>query len=828
MSGTILDRGTEPGGGAPAAPVRLAARGRLGDLGAEARAALLERGRSEDPDLRTAVAAIVSDVRERGDAALRDLAARHDGVALPSIEVPARALRDALAALDIPARAALEEAAARIAAFHESVRPLPSVYEAGEGIRLERRFEPLRRAGVYAPGGRASYPSSVLMCALPARVAGVEEVLLCSPPGADGLPPPLVLAAAAIAGVDRVFALGGAGAVAALAYGTQTVPAADCVVGPGNAWVAEAKRQVAGRVVTDAPAGPSEVLILADATADPALLAAEMLAQAEHDPDASAVLVALDEPTAAAVEAELARLLPEQARREVAARALAAGGAILTASARSEALAFAAAYAPEHLSLVLRDPARLLPRIRHAGTVFVGQPSSVVFGDYLTGANHTLPTGGLARAWSGLSTETFLRAYTVQTLSEAGAASLADATALLAEREGLPAHAAAARLRASTDATVEDGLAPPPASAAAPGTVSTARAATPPSARRAYRSLTAYDPDRPPVRLDLSDNTSRFGTAPSALRALADDGGGVSRYPSAYADELRASIARYHGVDPASVCTGCGSDDVIDSALRAFCEPGAVVAHPDPTFGMVGAFALMNGLRPVAVPTAAGAPDLDRLLAPAPACVYLCRPDNPTGASADAAVVRRLDALAPGIVLLDEAYADFAGEDMTRWAAGSRRTIALRTFSKAWGLAGARIGYAVGPARWIAELRKSRGPYKVSSVAERAAVAALRDDDAWRRRAVERAIAARVRLEEGLAALGLRPLPGRANFLLAPVSDAAAARAALLARGIGVRAFRGLRDIGDAIRITVAPEPALTELLDALEAGLAAGEIASR
>ncbi|HSM36041.1 MAG TPA: histidinol dehydrogenase [Longimicrobiales bacterium] len=817
MSGTLLDRAKGPVGGAPAGPVRLAARGRLADLDADARAALLTRGRSDDADLRAAVEAIVSDVRGRGDAALRDLAARYDGVTLGSIEVPDRALRDALAALDSPVRAALERAAARIAAFHEAARPGPSVYQAGEGIRLERRFEALRRAGVYAPGGRASYPSSVLMCALPARAAGVEEVLLCSPPGADGLPPPLVLAAAAIAGVDRVFALGGAGAVAALAYGTETVPAVDCVVGPGNAWVAEAKRQVAGRVVTDAPAGPSEILILADATADPALLAAEMLAQAEHDPDASAVLVALDETTAAAVEAELARQLSEQARRDVAARALAAGGAILTASAPAEALAFAAAYAPEHLSLVLSDPARLLPRIRHAGTVFVGQPSSVVFGDYLTGANHTLPTGGLSRAWSGLSTETFLRAFTVQTLSEAGAASLAGAAALLAEREGLPAHAAAARLRASTEATVGSDPTVPAGSTPLP---------TPPPGRRAYRSLTAYDPDRPPVRLDLSDNTSRFGTAPSALRALADDGG-VSRYPSAYADELRASIAAYHGVDAASVCTGCGSDDVIDSALRAFCEPGAVVAHPDPTFGMVGAFALMNGLRPAAVATAPGEPDVDRLLAPAPACVYLCRPDNPTGAYADAAFLRRLDGSAPGVVLLDEAYADFAGTDMTRWAAGSRRTIALRTFSKAWGLAGARIGYAVGPARLIAELRKSRGPYKVSAVAERAAVAALRQDDAWRRRAVGRAIAARVLLNEGLVALGLRPLPSRANFLLAPVSDAAAARDALLARGIGVRAFRDLREIGDAIRITVAPEPALNELLDAVEAGVAAGEIAA-
>ncbi len=788
------------------APLRLSARGRLADLDPAARRRLLERGRLDDPDVGDAVASILADVRGRGDAALRELARRFDGVALEELEVPTPGLREASAALAPDLRAALELAAERIGAFHRALVPEPVVFDAGTGIRLGRRFEPLGRAGIYAPGGRAAYPSSVLMCALPARAAGVGEIVLCSPPGADGRPAGSVLAAAAIAGVDRVFALGGAGAVAALAYGTESVPRADCVVGPGNAYVAEAKRRVAGTVVTDAPAGPSEILVIADRAADPRRIAAELMAQAEHDPDASAVLVALDPGLAARVEDELAARVPALERAGVVADALAAGGAVLVADSAEDALAFAADYAPEHLSLMVEDADAFLARVRNAGTVFVGSAASVVFGDYLTGANHTLPTGGLAHAMGGLSTETFLRPCTWQWISDEGAATLAEAAAVLAQAEGLGAHAAAALLRTDGDAGCEESLLPP--------------------TRRAYRDLAAYDPGRRPVALDLSDNTNRFGAAPAGARALAEaPAEAVTRYPSVYADELRAALARHHGVPAECVATGCGSDDVLDSALRAFCDPGAEVAHPDPTFAMLPMFARMNGLRPRPVAGGAGALHVDALVAGAPACVYVCRPDNPTGAVAPADAIRRLDLAAGGVILLDEAYADFAGDDMTAWAAGSRRTISLRTFSKAWGLAGARVGYAVGPARLIAELVKSRGPYKVTVPSERAALAALREDGAWRRDVVARAVEARAALERALAGLGFAPLPSRANFVLVPVADAATAGEALRRRGVGVRAFAGLRGIGDAVRVTVGPPPAMEALLAALRAALAAGEV---
>jgi histidinol dehydrogenase len=280
---------------------------------------------------------------------------------------------------------------------------------------------------------------------VPARVAGVGETVLCSPPQADGLPAPTVLAAAALAGADRVFAIGGAGAVAAMAFGSASVPRVDRIVGPGNAYVAEAKAQVAGVVGIDSPAGPSELLVIWDGRTSAAAVAREMLAQAEHDPDAAVIAVLLPGASRSALVQELERLLADAPRAPIARQALAERGAILGARDAGEALDFAADWAPEHLLLAVSDPEAMLPSVRNAGTVFLGETASVAFGDYLTGANHVLPTAGAARAYSGLSTLDFMRWTTYQRIDRSAAARLAEATGVLADAEGLPAHAAAAR-----------------------------------------------------------------------------------------------------------------------------------------------------------------------------------------------------------------------------------------------------------------------------------------------------------------------------------------------------------------------------------------------
>lgn len=434
--------------------LKLRVRGALSALGPEERAALLERTTGGDDAVTTTVAAIIDAVRHGGDEVLTSLAREYDKVSLKRLDVPRAAWDSALAALDPAVRAAMERAARNIEAAHRAFLPVGSEVETEPGVVVGRRPDALGRVGVYAPGGRAAYPSSVLMGAIPARVAGVGEVIVCSPPGSNGLPSGAVLAACAIAGVDRVFALGGAGAVAAMAYGTASVPRVDRIVGPGNAWVTEAKVQVARTCAIDSPAGPSELLVIADATADAGQVARELLAQAEHDPQACVVVVTVGDDVAARVEAALETMVGGYGRASIIRQALAGQGAVLRAASHDEAITFANAYAAEHLLLAVApaDAERALAALRHQGTVFVGTSASVSFGDYMTGANHTLPTNGLARSYSGLSTLDFIRWTTYQRVTPAAAARLAADVGAFADAEGLDGHARAARAWAASGA----------------------------------------------------------------------------------------------------------------------------------------------------------------------------------------------------------------------------------------------------------------------------------------------------------------------------------------------------------------------------------------
>lgn len=421
------------------------ASGPLNELAPATTRALLDRAASRSPELRARVAEIIEAVRVRGDDALRAQSREHDGAALDAIEVPRAAWRAALDRLDAPVKTALERAARNIADLHGAFAPAANEFVTRDGVLIGRRPDPLGRVGVYAPGGRAAYPSSLLMGAIPAMAAGVGEVIVCSPPRANGIPSDVVLAAAEIANVSAVLACGGAGAVAAMAYGTATVPRVDRIVGPGNAYVAEAKLQVAGLVAIDAPAGPSELLVIADGTQDANAVALEVIAQAEHDPLAAVVVVSTDTMWADDVAARVIAYARSAPRAEVIAEALRARGAVLVARDMDVAVEFANAFAAEHVMVATRQPGDVLPGLRNAGTVFLGVASSVTFGDYLTGANHVLPTGGMARAYSGLSPLDFVRWTTYQRVDRAAAARLANDVAILADAEGLPGHAAAAR-----------------------------------------------------------------------------------------------------------------------------------------------------------------------------------------------------------------------------------------------------------------------------------------------------------------------------------------------------------------------------------------------
>ena len=424
--------------------------GAISDLSAQDRRELFDRSTSGDDSVRTETARIIRDVRTCGDSALREQSLRFDSVNLDELEVPRAQMHRALDATDRRLRSAMERSARNIARAHSASMPVATECEVEPGVIVGRRPDPLGRVGVYAPGGRAAYPSSVLMGAVPARVAGVGEVVLCSPAREDGAPFPIVLAAAALAGVDRVFAIGGAGAIAAMAYGTETVPRVDRIVGPGNAYVAEAKLQVTGAVAIDAPAGPSELLVIADASSSPRAVALELLAQAEHDARACVIAVVIGEARAAEIAKALEDLIAHQPRGDIIRESLAANGALLTADSREQAIAFATDYASEHVLLAVEDSGDILARLRNCGTVFLGANNSVAFGDYMTGANHVLPTGGLARSYSGLSALDFVRWTTYQRLTTCAAESLSGDVAAFAAAEFLPGHAMAALAAGTT------------------------------------------------------------------------------------------------------------------------------------------------------------------------------------------------------------------------------------------------------------------------------------------------------------------------------------------------------------------------------------------
>ena len=420
------------------------------DADFEARlAALLAFESAQDESVERAVAAILTDVQARGDAAVLDYTNRFDRLSAASIgelELSREALQQALAGLPTEQRAALEAAAARVRSYHEK-QPLQSwQYEDEHGSLLGQKVTPLDRVGLYVPGGKAAYPSSVLMNAIPAKVAGVGELVMVVPtPGGERNP--LVLAAAALAGVDRVFCVGGAQAVGALAYGTQTIPKVDKIVGPGNAYVAAAKRRVFGVVGIDMVAGPSEILVICDGRTDPDWVAMDLFSQAEHDELAQSILLCPDAAYIDRVVASIDKLLPTMPRQAVIRASLENRGALIAVRDLDEACAIANRIAPEHLELSIADAEAWVAKIRHAGAIFIGPYASESLGDYCAGPNHVLPTSGSARFSSPLGVYDFQKRSSLIRVSKAASLTLGKIASTLAHGEGLPAHAQSAEFR---------------------------------------------------------------------------------------------------------------------------------------------------------------------------------------------------------------------------------------------------------------------------------------------------------------------------------------------------------------------------------------------
>ena len=416
----------------------------IGELGPDERVALFERDAGIDA-VREDVRDIVDRVREEGDVAVREFSQEFDGVSVGNLDVTDDCER-AWTDLDEQLESAIETAVENVREFHEAQLPEDWRREFDDGRELGRRFRPLERVGVYVPGGSAAYPSSAIMGIVPAVVAGVEHVAVVTPPAEEMNP--ATLGAIHAAGADAVYAVGGAQAIASLTYGTETVDRVQKIVGPGNRWVTAAKAEVRGDVEIDFLAGPSEALVVADETANPAFVAAELLAQAEHDPNAAAVAVTDDAETATAIADAIDEQIAGRERADVIRESLAGDASgVLLARSMSEAILFAESYAPEHLSVLAADEETVLERIDSAGSVFLGPYTPVAAGDYASGTNHVLPTNGGARVTGGLSVETFMRATTVQRLSREGLDALGETITTLADAEGLEAHAESVRLR---------------------------------------------------------------------------------------------------------------------------------------------------------------------------------------------------------------------------------------------------------------------------------------------------------------------------------------------------------------------------------------------
>ncbi|AKK67382.1 histidinol dehydrogenase [Xanthomonas translucens] len=418
-------------------------------LDAQARTQALTRpAQTVAAQTRAAVAQLLDEVRGRGDAALREITARFDGVVLQRFEVGADEFAAAEAAVPTVLREAMAQAAARIETFHRAGMTQPYAVETAPGVVCERVVRPIGRVGLYVPAGSAPLPSTALMLCVPAALAGCREVVLCTPPRADGSADPAVLVAAKLTGVDRVFKLGGAQAIAAMGFGTASVPSCDKLFGPGNGYVTEAKQQLAqsGVAAIDMPAGPSEVLVIADVGADAAFVAADLLSQAEHGPDSQVLLLSDSAELIEAVEDEIERQLATLPRASIARQALAASR-LIQVGTLEDAFAISNRYAPEHLILALREPRAWLERVEAAGSVFLGDYTPEALGDYCSGTNHVLPTNGAARAYSGVSVASFQNFVSVQSASRAGIAAIGACAVTMARAEGLDAHANAVALR---------------------------------------------------------------------------------------------------------------------------------------------------------------------------------------------------------------------------------------------------------------------------------------------------------------------------------------------------------------------------------------------
>lgn len=749
---------------------------------------ILARPSIETQNLESTVSAILEEVRKEGDAAVLRYTSRFDRASLQRIEATPQEFDNAQAILDDHLKDAILVARENIARFHAAQATPVLEVETMPGIQCKRKNVPIQKVGLYIPGGTAPLFSSVLMLGVPATLAGCKEIILCTPPAPDGSVHPAILFAAEAVGIHRVFKIGGVQAIAAMAFGTESVPAVYKIFGPGNQYVTAAKQMVSRMgVAIDLPAGPSEVLVCADHRAVPEFVAADLLSQAEHGADSQVVLVAFNQDFVNRVQQAIEVQLQDLPRREVAQQAL-NNSVTIIARDRQEALDIIEAYAPEHLILSVANPHELAEQITNAGSVFLGNYSPESVGDYASGTNHTLPTNGFARAYSGTSLDSFVKKITFQELSRQGLAAIAPTVEAMAAAERLDAHARAVRIRLNHISTL---------------------------VRPNILNLTPYSSARSEFKgkadifLDANENPFENG---------------LNRYPDPLQEKLKSRISDLKNVPARNIFLGNGSDEAIDLLIRIFCEPGQdhILILP-PTYGMYQVAADIAGVEVRKVPLDQNfQPDvaaIHRATEPNTKILFLCSPNNPTGNMADPAIIRQIAEQFPGIVVVDEAYIDFTHTPGSITLLSEfPKLVVLQTLSKAWGLAGIRLGMAFAGEEIIGLLNKVKPPYNINLLSQEKALEML-EKPLLKDEMVRILLQERQCLTDALQYFPFvqHLYPSDANFLLVKVNDPDRLYEYLTQCGLIVRNRSTVHRCEGCLRISVGTPEENTALLKALE-----------
>ena len=743
---------------------------------------LCERITRENAEIEARVRDIVDQVRDGGDAAIRELCERIDGFSQPCLKVSAAELEEAERMLEPKVKTAIDRAFANIFAFHKAEMPHRITVRTAPGVVCEQKPVPIGSVGLYIPGGTAPLFSTVLMLGVPSLIAGCPKRILCSPAGRSGKLCPELLYSAAKCGITDIWKIGGAQAVAAMAYGTETIPKVDKIFGPGNRYVTTAKQLVSGRNTSiDMPAGPSEVMVLADGSVPASFAAADLLSQAEHGRDSQAILVCTDNAYAQAVFAEVDRQASLLSRREMVEGSL-SGSRIIVFDDSSKLIEFADYYAPEHLIILMSDAEDVAERITAAGSVFIGPFTPESAGDYASGTNHTLPTSSWARSCSGVNIDSFMRKMTLQKITRDGLKGLSDTIVDMAEAEGLQAHAEAVRVRiAALEASGEE----------------TEGFELKPLVRSNIAALEPYSTardefeGRASVFVDANENPFENGW---------------NRYPDPRQKELKRRISQLKGVPAERIFIGNGSDEAIDLLYRIFCIPGRdnVVAMA-PTYGMYRVAADINDIEYRAVGLREDfSLDTEELLAATDnmtKLIWLCSPNNPTGNALPREqildIARRFD----GIVVVDEAYIDFASQKSVA-ADAPRNIVVLQTLSKAYGLAALRLGIAIADPEIISLMSNVKYPYNISKAALDRASSLLERDVQGE---VAQILEGRAYLQKAFAGIpAVRKVwPSDTNFILARFDDPDAVYDYLLKAGVIVRNRSRVKGCEGCLRITV-------------------------